>query len=278
MANQSYRDVGGCTIHGTSISGVESIRLRDQADEIEYVADDNQYRQDVGVTRQFIGLDVERKASTKLRDIISAVFTSDQGAVTGSVTIGRVQSCEISQDGSTIRDSGDADTWIRYIGVTGIGGEARCEFRDLAQQRTGVLVKGKKGTLTVSVPVPRTGFGLPAGTATEEYALSCEVIEMEDEVSHGDLANANIRFALYGSTDPVGQNAAADSGLGLVAVGDDDTVSYTAPAADAGSAEAVAVTNAVCVGRTLSFRHGDHARATYRFEAYSSDGTTAPVS
>jgi len=276
MADQSFRDVSGCTVFTKALSGIESVRLRLQGETVEFSSDDDDYVGDVGLTKQYASVEVSRKSPSKLRDIVSAVFTSQQGDVTGSVTFGRCQSVDIEQSADPIHDSGDDDSWITYIGTTGKKGSARVSARDIAQHRTGVLVQGKKGTLIVSVPVPRTGYGLPASTATETHTVVCMVGDQEISGGHGGLWDGNVSFQMYGATQWTPSPTSATS-LCPVSVGSTGTVSFTAPAADAAAAEPVSVAGAVMLSRSVQLRHGEHSRATYRFEAPGSDGSTSPV-
>lgn len=275
MANQSFRDVNTVILAGVAMSGVQRVGLSNEGATIDFVSDANAYRQDVGLTKQVAMVSIERLSPQKLRDVISAVFTSG----TGTVTFGRVQSARLAQRGTVLRDSGDADHWVRYVGVTNIVGEAEVGFRDLAQAKTAALAKGRKGTLTIRIPKPRTGYGLPASTASETHVVQCMVASHEVSAAHGELNDGRTRFEMYGSTDfwsssgLTGANA-----LKPVSVGTRGSAKWTAPAADAGAGEATTVTGGVVTEIEVSVEHGAHARASYKFEAGSSDGTTSPVS
>lgn len=278
MANQAFRDVNTVVLHGTAIQGVRTVRLSDEGEEINFNADAVAYRQDVGLTKQIAMLEIERISSNKFRDVLSAVFTAVGGTGTGTAILGRVQRARISQQGSVIRDSGDADHWIRYVGVTDINGQVEVTFRDQAQLHAAPLVKGRKGTLTLKVPVPRTAFGLPAATATETHVVTCMVKGIEKRAEHGGLGEARVVFEMYGSTNPWSKSGVTGGKqLRPVAIGGSGTVSWNAPAADAALSEATSVANAVCVGIEVDLAHGEYAQARYRFEAYSSNGTTAPI-
>lgn len=279
MANQAFRDVNTVVIFGTATTGVETVRLGDEADELNYNSDANQYRQDVGITRQVVRTEISKKSSAKLRDLLSAVFTAVGGDNTGTATLGRVQRARITQGSQELLDSGDADSWIRYAGVTDINGRAEITFRDKAQLHAAPLVKGRKGTLVVTVPIPREGHGLPAGTATETHTVLCMVKEVEDQAEHGALGEARVVFEMYGTTDPWSVSGGSGGAkLKQVAVGDEGTISWVSPAADAGSGEAVSVANGVCVGIDVELAHGEFAKSTIRATHYSSDGSSTPIS
>lgn len=278
MANQSFRDVNTTVFGATAVQGVQTIRVTDEGEVITFVADANAYEQDVGLTKQIAMMEVERISSEKLRDVLSAVFTAAGGASTGTAILGRVQEVTIRQGGKVIRDSGDADAWIRYLGLTDINGEVTVGFRDLAQLHAAPLVKGRKGTLRVKVPIPRTGFGLPAGTASETHAIICELVSMEKGGAHGEIGEARATFRMYGATNPwTPSGLTGGKQLRPIALGWKGTASWSAPPADAGASEACSVANALLVGIDVTLRHGEYSRATYRFEAHSSDGAASPI-
>lgn len=275
MARQSFRDVNTVVLAGYSLVGVTKVGLSNEGAVINFNSDAGAYRQDVGLTKQVAGVDLERMSSQKMRDILSAVFTSG----TGTVTFGRVQRARLAQRGTVLRDSGDADAWIAYVGVTDIGGEAEVSFRDLAQAKSAVLAKGRKGTLTITVPKPRTGFGLPAQTASETHKVTCMVAQHEVGAQHGELNDGRTRFEMYGATNPwTVSGYTGSSSLRPVAVGTRGSVKWTAPAADAGAGEATTVTNGIVTEVEVTVEHGAYARSTVKVEAASTDGQTSPVS
>lgn len=277
MANQSFRDVNTVTIGGTTILGVQSVRLGDAGELLEFTSDANAYRQDVGLTKQVATIELERISNQKLRDVLSAVFTAVGGASTGTSIMGRIQRVSLQQSGDVIRDSGDADVWLRYLGLTNIKGQVTVEFRDLAQLQSAPLVKGRKGTLTLKVPVPRTGFGLPASTATETHTVVCMVAGMEKDAEHGGLGSGRVTFEAYGTSPWTSAGATGGKQLRPIAPGWKGTVGWTAPAADASGGEATSVTNALLTGLDVTLAHGEFSRAVYRFEAHSTNGQTAPI-
>lgn len=275
MANQSFRDVNTVILAGVALSGVQRVGLSNEGAVINYNSDANAYRQDVGLTKQVAMVDIERLSPQKLRDLVSAVFT----AGTASLTFGRVQRARISQRGTVLRDSGDEDVWVRYVGVTDISGEAEVSFRDVAQAKLASLAKGRKGTLTIRIPKPRTGYGLPASTATETHVVQCMVAQHEVNAAHGELSDGRARFEMYGSSDPWSTSGATGaSALKAVSVGSRGSAKWTAPAADAGSAEATTVTGGIVTEVEVTVEHGAHARATFKLEAGAADGATSPVS
>lgn len=276
MANQAFRDVNTVILAGVAMQGVQRVSLANEGAVINFNSDAGAYRQDVGLTKQVASVDIERLSSDKLRDLVSAVFTSGS---TGSVTFGRVQRARISERGTVLRDSGDADAWIRYVGVTDIGGDCEVNFRDLAQAKSALLAKGRKGTLTITVPKPRTGFGLPAQTATETHKVTCMVAQHEVSAAHGELNDGRTRFEMYGSSDPwTASGATGGKALKPVSVGSRGSAKWTAPAADAGAGEATTVTGGIVTEIEVTLEHGNYARATYKLEAGSNDGQTSPVS
>jgi hypothetical protein len=279
MANQNYRDVNTVVLGGTAIRGVEVARLMDEGEVLEFFSDAIPHRQDVGLTKQIAMVEIQRISDQKYRDVLSAVFTSQQGGTTGAVVLGRVQAVDIRVSGSELRDSGDADAWIRSLGLSRIVGQGSVTYRDLGQPRTSLLVKGKKGTLTVKVPVPRTGFGLPAQTATETHKFTCMLAEMSQDSEHAALGEARASFEFYGIVDPWSVSGGVTGGKQLkpVALGWKGTVAYNAPAGDAASSESVSVANALLVGHELAIRHGEYARSTLRFAAHSSNGQASPI-
>lgn len=277
MANQAFRDVNTTIFGATAIQGVTSVRLGSGGETLDFHADADAYRQDVGLTKQLATIELERISPHKLRDVLSAVFTSQQGSTTGQTIFGRVQRAAINQSGKVLRDSGDADAWIRSMGLTEIKGQATVEFRDQAQLDTGVIQKGKKGTLTIKVPIPRTGWGLPALTATETHKVLCMVSDIEKDTQHGELASGRVTLELYSSSMWTPSGVTGGKQTRPIAVGWKGTVSWIAPAADGGSAENTSVANALLHSIDTVFAHGEFTRATYRFEAHSSDGSTSPI-
>jgi hypothetical protein len=276
MANQSFRDVNTVVLAGVALAGVQRVRLSNEGALLNFHADANAFRQDVGLTKQIAMVDIERMSSSKLRDIVSAVFTS--GALT-SVTLGRVQRARISQGGTVLRDSGDADSWVRYVGVTDISGDVEATFRDVKQMQSGSLKKGQKGTLTLAVPVSRSGTGLPSSTATETHKVVCMVHTFEKQVGHGEMAEIRARFEMFGATNPwTTSGLTGGAQLKPVTVGQAGSAKWTAPAADAGSAEATTVTAGVVTNIEVTLEHGNYARANYKLEAGASDGVTPPIS
>lgn len=276
MANQAFRDVNTVSIFGTNMLGVERVTLEDDGAVINWSADAAAYRQDVGLTKQLAMVSIEKKASNKMRDLISAVFTCGS---TGSVTLGRVQRVRAREGGTPLHDSGDADTWIRYVGVTEVMGEVEVTSRDVKQRPSaGTLVKGRKGTLTVTVPIQRTGYGLPASTATETHKFQCMVAKVGIKAEHGNLADLDLRFEIYGPNRWTASGATGGASLAPVAVGATGTISWKAPAADASSAESVTVARNCVVEREMTVEHGSFARSSIRTEAGSSDGVTPPIS
>lgn len=275
MANQAFRDVNTVSIMGTSMLGIERVSLSDEGAVINWFADASAYRQDVGLTKQVAGVNIERKSRLFMRDIISAVFTC---GATGSVPLGRVQRIRARENGTVLRDSGDADSWVRYVGITDITGEVEASFRDVHQRAAGgSMVKGRKGTLTVKVPVPRTGYGLPSSTATETHVFKCMVARNEVKAEHGALADIDVRFEMYGSSQWTASGATGGASLAPKALGATGTVSWVAPAADASAGEAVSVAHGCVVEREMSLEHGAHAKAMLKTEHWSADGQTPPV-
>lgn len=275
MSNQSFRDVNTVVLAGVAIAGVQRVRLGNEGAVINFNSDAGAYRQDVGLTKQVAQIDIERLSSAKLRDIISAVFTFNG---TGSITFGRVQRARVGQRGTVLRDSGDADTWVRYVGVTDIAGDAEVNFRDLPQIKAAGLTKGRKGTLTLRVPAPRTGYGLPSTTAAEVHVVKCMVAMHEAQASHGAMSDGRTRFEMYGTSPWSSSGLTGGQMLKPVSVGQRGAISWNAPAADAASSEATTVTGAVITDIEMTLEHGGYARSNYKAEAGASDGTTPPVS
>lgn len=278
MAKQSFRDVNTVVLCGTTLRGVQRVRFSDEGAVINYNADENAYRQDVGLTKQIAMVDIERLGgAAKLRDVVSAIWTG--GGIATAVQLGRVQRATIRQAGTVLRDSGDADAWVAYVGVTDIQGSVDAEFRDIAQLRSGGLKKGFKGTLTIAIPVSRTKTGLPASTATETHKIVCMVENFEQEAQHGGLSSARARFQMYGAVDPwTATGLTGGSQLKPVSVGQRGSAKWTAPAADAAAGQAVTVTGGVITSVELTVEHAAFARAGYKHEAGSSDGQTPPIS
>jgi hypothetical protein len=277
MANQSFRDVNTVVFGATAILGVQSVRLGDGGEGLDFHSDADAYRQDVGLTRQVATLEVERISNQKLRDVLSAVFTAAGGTGTGTAILGRVQRVSIQNSGKVIRDSGDADHWIRYLGLTEIVGQVVVDFRDQAQVQSAPLLKGRKGTLTAKVPVPRTGFGLPALTATETHRFLAMVSDIQKDAQHGEIGSARVTFDLYSSSMWTPSGVTGGKQLRPINLGWKGTVSWVAPAADASGGESTSVANALLAGIDVTLAHGEYSRATYRFEAHSSNGQTAPI-
>lgn len=279
MTKQAFRDVNTVSVFGTAMTGVRVARLADESDEINYNADANQYRQDVGITRQLVRTQIDRLSSDKLRDLLSATFTAVNGDNTGSAALGRVQRVRISQEGTELMDSGDAATWLEWVGVEDINGRVEVTFRDKAQLHTQPMVKGTKGTLTVKASIPRTAQGLPAATASDTHVVTCELISIEDQAEHGALGEARAVFAMYGATDPWSESGPSGGALmKQVTIGAEGAIAWTSPAADASSGEAVSVANGIAVRQEVEFAHGELTRASYHFTHYSSDGTSTPIS
>lgn len=278
MANQSFRDVNTVVFGATAILGVQSVRLGDGGEGLDFHSDADAYRQDVGLTRQVATLEVERISNNKMRDVLSAVFTAASGASTGTAIMGRVQRVSIQQSGKVLRDSGDADHWIRYMGLTEIVGQVTVDFRDQAQVQTAPLVKGKKGTLRAKVPVPRTGFGLPASTAAESHVFLAMVSDIQKDAQHAELGSTRVTFDLYSSSMWTPSGVTGGKQLRPIAIGWKGSVSWVAPAADASGGESTTLANALLAGIDITLAHGEYSRATYRFEAHSSNGTTPPIS
>lgn len=277
MSNQSFRDVNTVVLCGVAMQGVQRVRFSDEGAVINFNADANAYRQDLGLTKQIAMVDIERLSSAKLRDLVSAVWTG--GGISTAVSLGRVQRAQVRQGGTVLRDSGDADSWVRYVGVTDIQGSIDADFRDLKQLRVGALKKGTKGTLTIAIPISRTRTGLPASTATETHKFVCMVDSFEEEAKHGGMADAKAKFQLYGAVDPWSASGLTGGPqLKPITVGQRGSVKWTAPAADAASAQPVVVTGGVITSIDLTVEHGAYARASYKIEAGAADGQTPPIS
>lgn len=275
MAKQSFRDVNTVVAMGVAMSGVERVSLSNEGSVISFGADANPYRQDVGLTKQLAMVTIEKKSSSKLRDIVSAVFTA---GATGSATIGRCQRVRAAQRGAPIRDSGDADAWLAYVGVTDIGGEVEVAGRDITQLKGSPFQKGRKGTLTVRVPVQRTGYGLPAATATDTHKFVCMVSRVDLKAEHGGVAAGDLRFEMYGGSPQWTASGLTGSGsLKPLAIGATGSVAFTAPAADASAAEATTVAHGVVTEVELTVEHGAYARTTIKTEHFAPDGVTPPI-
>lgn len=103
--------------------------------------------------------------------------------------------------------------------------------------------------------------GSPVETSAEDEAFRTLII------STGKKVTADITF------NDVGQHFSTEFENGTA-----DTLSASIPSADGGAALTVSLSNALCISNGTNASHDAFGEETANFEAYSSDGTTSPLS
>jgi len=277
-----YRDVKGVTVFSSAWTGVQDVALNIEAENFNSSGDDKDYIERIDVTKLFASLEISILDPSFKRDIYMPSFGSGSGAD----ALNEVLKASLSENCDVIKDSSEADLWIVYLGITKRMVEGNVELRDISQliDADGITV-GHLDTFTFKVlkGAATTAFNDPAQSETLSIA-NAVITSINTSEKHGDLASGTINFMGYGnpSDDPPTAGKIVTSDTGSVFdkhVGDSGTISFIAKAALGGTAgdKSISVINCVCTKVEITAQHGGRMERKFSFEAYSSDGSTSPI-
>lgn len=269
-----FRDISSVSLLGTSITGVQRVSIRGEGTVLDYSGDADAGVQDIGLTKRFYSIDVEVMDPAKYRDIGSPTFT-DKAGTPVATALNEVQGIDMSIEADALQDSAEDDTWLTYIGVTNARSSMDITMRDVQQALEAIASDemGIRGGVTFDVHPPMSTHGLP-DTGVETGLDNLVLVGVEGQGAHRDLGQGVLHFQGYGAggAAPAFEGTLTDADPG-------DTGSFVATFPGAGGSDkTVTITNCICVRARVSVEHGGIVHITYELQAYSSDGTTDPLS
>jgi len=274
-----FRDVKSVSVFGTPWTGVQNVSVNVEADSFESSGDNNIDIRRVDVTKQKITFTIEVQDPDFKRDIKDPAFGSSPG-----VSLNEVQKISLKQSCSVLTDSAEEDQWITYIGTTKAKTEAEVELRDISQIRTeGTIKIGDKDSLIFKVLPGASTSGLADSSAYEQFeGKNMVVTGITGGEKHGEVNGGTLSMIGFGDDSNVARIYNTLSGGGSSGFekhcGDTGTVSWTSPSVSgSGGDEDVSIANCVCTGVEIEASHAGRLTRRFTFEAYSSDGSTTPL-
>lgn len=272
-----HRDISAVSLLGTGITGVQRVAIRGEGTALDFSGDGDLGPQDIGLTKRFYTIDVETLHSSKYRDIHNPQFV-DKAGTPVTTDLNEVLGVDMALEGDALPDSAEADTWLTYIGVTNVRSSLDLTLRDVDQALEAIASDemGIRGKVQFNVLPPQSTHGLPdTGSAVQDGLDNLVLVGVEGAGAHRELSQGMLHFQGYGESGDAPEFLG--SSIADAVPGDTGTFSATFGGAPT-TTLAVTVDNCVCIRTRITVEHGGLLRVSYELQAYSSDGTTDPLS
>lgn len=245
------------------IPGCQEVSVECSGDEIEHSACDDDAISYRGLTGLVCDADLSIEGGADfLRDVFGVVF---------GAAIPDVMSAELSEVSSELVDSADADLWVTVVGVTERAVEASITARS-ADTIAG-LTLGDVDTLTIKAKTGSLTTGLTGAGEEVFTALSMELVNFGPTAKHADFAEASAEFK-----STAGVKTFTGGEMAGIHPGDSGTLIFKIKPADAGVAKTFTLVNAIVMERSASLSQGEMVSESLTVKAFSTDGTTEPLS